>query len=358
MGVYLRAVRGCREQQRRCAAEIARGNDYPGGARLGASDWLLEEIFIMDEIKRPRLIGLCGYAGVGKDAAAALLAMIGYLRMAFADGVRSEVSEAITGGMIPIAATQVAYIAGDISKLASTQDVSAIYAKPTSESMRRLLQWWGTEFRRAQNPDYWTDKLMRELDAGKAYAELTAPEFPPVVISDVRFPNEAVAIRKRGGVIWRLTRAGVSAANEHSSETVIDDIKPDAVIANDGPLIELAGKLLYQIGNEAKPARRGRPVGSKTKKVAPFTCATCTRLEGEPHKSDCPSFIFIAGTRVHRDWPYERQENPDVDTLSSPPIATMDEAPWGRHADGNPLHGPSGLPEVNHSVAIGLPDVT
>lgn len=315
MGLLLRAVRRCREQQARCAALINTDQDYPGGARLGASDWLMEEILILEENKRPQLIGLCGYMGVGKDAAAALLSMIGYLRMSFADQIRIEVLESVTSGLFPIQAIGNEVVAADIRALVGSGDTVAIYAKPTSESMRRILQWWGTDFRRKQDPEYWTEQTMGRFDAS---------DYRPVVISDVRFPNEAAAIRKRGGVIWRITRTG-SGGDTHVSETVIDDIKPDKVIGNDGTLIELAGKLLFELGNEAKP-KRGRPVGSKTKPQTVEVIAVPMTPE-EMRRTDV---VF--------------KENPEVDTLSNPPIATLDEAPWGSHADGSPLHGPSGLP--------------
>lgn len=46
---------------------------------------------------------------------------------------------------------------------------------------RALLQWWGTEYRRAEDPDYWVKKLAARI-------EREAPAF--AVISDLRFPNE------------------------------------------------------------------------------------------------------------------------------------------------------------------------
>lgn len=90
---------------------------------------------------------------------------------------------------------------------------------------RTLLQWWGTEYRRAQDPNYWVQKTM----------EMIAQDAPDVaLICDVRFPNEAEGIRAAGGYIVRVRRLGyVSDVPQHVSETALNGYGPmswDAVI--------------------------------------------------------------------------------------------------------------------------------
>jgi hypothetical protein len=62
---------------------------------------------------------------------------------------------------------------------------------------RTLLQWWGTDYRRAQDPNYWVKRLQETLDRDN-------PEI--ALITDVRFRNEADTIHKMGGFLVKVTR--------------------------------------------------------------------------------------------------------------------------------------------------------
>jgi hypothetical protein len=79
---------------------------------------------------------------------------------------------------------------------------------------RTLLQWWGTEYRRAQDPDYWVKKTMAKI----------SEDHPEVaLISDLRFPNEVEGIRNAGGYVVRVDRIGFkSDVPEHVSERALD----------------------------------------------------------------------------------------------------------------------------------------
>lgn len=115
----------------------------------------------------------------------------------------------------------------------------------TAVTVRRILQWWGTEYRRAQDPDYWTKawgRMIERLDLDKTL----------VLVDDVRFMNELNVIRDHGGLIVKIERPGFDGANNHSSETSLDSYRDwDGIIVNDGTLEQfchkaevLAGKLL------------------------------------------------------------------------------------------------------------------
>jgi hypothetical protein len=103
-------------------------------------------------------------------------------------------------------------------------------AGKTAVSVRRILQWWGTEYRRNQDADYWTkawEKKLEQLDLSQTH----------VLVDDVRFMNELEMIRKHGGFFIRVERPGFNGANDHSSENSLDGFDAwDVVIINDAGL--------------------------------------------------------------------------------------------------------------------------
>lgn len=107
----------------------------------------------------------------------------------------------------------------------------------TAVTVRRILQWWGTEYRRAEDPDYWTKAWGRKVsqyDVNNMY----------VLVDDVRFINELNAIKEHGGLIVKIERPGFDGANNHSSETSLDDYAAwDGKIINDGTLKEFKTKV-------------------------------------------------------------------------------------------------------------------
>lgn len=87
---------------------------------------------------------------------------------------------------------------------------------------REFLQYFGTEVGRNIDKDLWIKALMYSYGRDKE---------SHWIIPDVRFPNEADAIRNAGGILWKIERDGSGAGN-HISEKLIDDIKVDVVIEN------------------------------------------------------------------------------------------------------------------------------
>lgn len=95
---------------------------------------------------------------------------------------------------------------------------------------RTLLQWWGTEFRRNVNPDYWIKKLAKVLEREK-------PEI--ACIADMRFPNEFEFV-KQYGETFRVDRPDLPPST-HQSEIALAHV-PDEdwtrVLKNDKSLEE------------------------------------------------------------------------------------------------------------------------
>jgi hypothetical protein len=165
---------------------------------------------------RPRLIGLTGPAGCGKDLAASMVP--GARRVGFADPLYRGLS-AMLG--IPE------------EKLRDRAEKERRAGPIVNASPRRLLQTLGSEWGRSLiDPDLWV-KLAR------ARWREARDESGCVVIPDVRFANEAEAIRADGGVVWLVYRPNISAVAPHESENGIPLAMIDRLIANTGTADEL-----------------------------------------------------------------------------------------------------------------------
>lgn len=168
------------------------------------------------------LIGLSGYGRSGKDSTAAVLIELGYERRAFADEVRKALYV-----LDPVVSSDPR---GEEIRLRSLVDRVGWEKAKARPNVRRLMQTMGTELaRETWSQDFWVDLLLRGY-GGERW-----------VISDVRFPNEADAIKARGGQVWRVDRPGFGPVNDHGSETALDDYDGfDLHIVNGGSLADLA----------------------------------------------------------------------------------------------------------------------
>ncbi len=174
------------------------------------------------------MIGITGRAGAGKSYLARELAeMHGHVRhVSFASQLRKEI-EAVLG----------------------VRRITNLWVKPTSPEVRFILQQYGTEYRRAQDPDYWVKRGMAEA---KTYTD----DGWGVVFDDVRFPNEADAIGLEGGLIVRVhTPSNVRTARlgtavpDHASEAAMDGYLADISII--GTSVTEHDKVLREIMVEA-----------------------------------------------------------------------------------------------------------
>lgn len=173
----------------------------------------------------PRLIGLVGYAGTGKDTVRHLLETEhGFVGLAFADPIRAMLRALFTTNGI-----DEKYIDERDHKEATIEDL--LTAQPVT--YRQMAQTLGTEWGRNLSPDFWLQI------AGAFIAEQRRRGERLFVISDVRFINEAQWIKDAGGELWHVHRPGVAAVRPHASEAEIAHIEVDRVIDNSGSLDDL-----------------------------------------------------------------------------------------------------------------------
>ena len=162
------------------------------------------------------IIGLTGYAQSGKDAVAKVLVeRYGYKRVAFADKIREFLLEV----------NPIMYNGGRLSVLVDSFGWDVAKAQP---EVRRLLQDLGVGARKLFGDGFWIKQALAP--------KLTHQN---IVVTDVRFINEAEMIQHLDGQIWRIKRLGVAAVNDHVSESEMDDYKVDQIFVNNGALDDL-----------------------------------------------------------------------------------------------------------------------
>ncbi len=117
--------------------------------------------------------------------------------------------------------------------------ISSVYTRPTTfVKDRKLLQWLGTEFGRSLSESLWVDLWASEVK--KIESRWTDNGMDCyVTCDDVRFDNEAEAVRSMGGYVIKLTcdrnKDRITTANGiagHASEAGISDNLIDFTISN------------------------------------------------------------------------------------------------------------------------------
>ena len=173
------------------------------------------------------LLGMMGQKRSGKDTAAGfLLTERGFARYGFADALKAaayHLNPLVGSVALPDS------LVGE-KRLRDVVDALGWEGAKECPEVRRTLQEYGMSIR-AIEPGFWVSAAMRPAAA----ARLTQP----VVITDVRFPNEADAIRAAGGRLVRVDRPGLPDDDGHASEHAWRSIEPDVVLVNDSTIEHL-----------------------------------------------------------------------------------------------------------------------
>lgn len=209
-------------------------------------------------------IALVGAPGSGKSSIGDALCGETGAKLSFAAGVKEEVAEVIQpfvrgyvergilAGVdkllelmgMPPGLMKADFIPGGYPEGFIVEDMNDPEVK---DGFRTLLQMWGTEFRRAQDPDYWVKRAQTKL------ARLVAEGFDPIVIDDCRFPNEYAMLKSEGFHFVRLesgptTRPLTGAQAEHESERYWPSFNVDLVLDfQEGPEVQ-AERIVKALG--------------------------------------------------------------------------------------------------------------
>jgi hypothetical protein len=173
------------------------------------------------------IVGISGFAGVGKDTAGNALAKLGWSRHSFADPLRESCS-IVTGVSIDV-------FNDTVLKNIPRDD---LYGK----TPREVLQLIGTEgWRTLISESIWVDAFLKQATKSDSHGVYTC---------DVRFNNEADAIANAGGLLIHISRPGKDAPEFlHQSETEIPSVmkKAHCIILNNSTPENLESNILGTI---------------------------------------------------------------------------------------------------------------
>lgn len=128
-------------------------------------------------------------------------------------------------------------------------------------SPRQALQLAGTEGgRNVFGQDLWIKTLQRRV---------TQHPTRNYAISDVRFKNEADAVKAMGGIVLKVNRTGSGTTSKHVSETELDSYdKWDGELDNNGDFNHLYAQLDKIVSKHvlASPPKEKKKRGPKPKK--------------------------------------------------------------------------------------------
>lgn len=186
-----------------------------------------------------QILGLTGNKGAGKDATGKILEDHGFVRVAFGDPLKDMCNQ-LWGISLPQLYDPV---------------LKEVVIPKWGLSPRQIMQRFGTEVVRSVHNDTWVIKLIDQIEAGHVRVPFPSREDPQwfelvaahkFAVVDVRFHNEARALRAIGGRLLRIERPGYTG-DEHQSETEQSEISVDRVLHNDGSIDSLRIKIMENL---------------------------------------------------------------------------------------------------------------
>ncbi|MEU5160451.1 hypothetical protein AB0G74_12680 [Streptomyces sp. NPDC020875] len=180
-----------------------------------------------------RHVGLIGAAGSGKDTVGGrLIERFAFVRVAFADPVR-----ALALDLDPIVCTMPGPYGPVPLRLSHIVRIEGWDRAKQRREVRRTLQRVGQSLR-DRDSEVWVRPALDKIATADRWNL-------PIVVTDVRYRNEADALRARGALLVRIERPGDHdhqadpEARAHRSETELADYPTDATLTNSGSLAEL-----------------------------------------------------------------------------------------------------------------------
>ncbi len=189
------------------------------------------------EPKPLKILAFLGPAKSGKSTCCSILNDLGraygkkITRLSFADPLKKVCSDIYC----------FAYDVPPESFYGTQAEKELVHEVLGNRSGREILQFIGTGGFRAMTPDVWIQYMLKHCDIAARYGS------DLIVIDDLRYANEAAALRKLGAYIVRVQRDGLETSNgstgNHVSETEQRAIDADEIIWNNQDLNALTRSL-------------------------------------------------------------------------------------------------------------------
>lgn len=174
------------------------------------------------------VVAFSGPAGSGKSTAAEALMECGFIRIKFADVLKDMMRAFYASAGLGTSQIE-ARIEGDLKE----KPDFLLGNKTPRQAMQTLGTDWGRDL---IHPDLW-------VTAWKARAMVILHGGERVVADDIRFANEAQAVRELGGAVVRLEGRSKGLSADHASERF--EFEPDMTLQNTGTRQEFRGQIAY-----------------------------------------------------------------------------------------------------------------
>lgn len=194
-----------------------------------------------------RIVAFAGLKGSGKDECAKPLIEDGWTHLKFADPLWD---------CLLALDVEVKYLGCDVRLNGVIEKMGREEAKKAFPVVRKYLERIGTEMGRdVIDQDIWVNHMRGRIESVESLAvknqagDYVGVQDPRIVITDVRFDNEADLIHKMGGQILLVRRPGI-VQGEHRSEALAFDT--DATILNAGTIEELWADVRSYVERDSK----------------------------------------------------------------------------------------------------------
>ena len=168
------------------------------------------------------IIAICGHKFSGKSTVANLLHnATGYEVRSFATPLKKMVCALVGCTMDDLEDY-------DYKENTEVPEHLWAYCANGKHTIRALMQGLG-DLMRKEIPDVFIECTLNSKD--------------DFLVSDCRFPNEAKAVKERGGIVIKVVRPDAQAKDSHQSETQIDEIEADYTLWNDSTLGNLVANV-------------------------------------------------------------------------------------------------------------------